>query len=190
MKTAIIVHGMSSKEEYYKESNPSFSNDHWLPWIQRQLLLHDVLAQAPEFPKPYEPEYSQWCSVFEQFHINEDTILIGHSLGAGFLVRWLSETKQRVGTVVLVAPFLDPDHDEVKSDFFNFQINSELRSRTKGLHVFVSSDDDQEILTSVDQLKSTILNIQIHQFTGRGHFTIDSMKTVQFPELGAVVCRG
>lgn len=187
MKTAILVHGMSSKAEYYKESNPASSNDHWLPWIQRQLLFRDILAQVPEFPRPYDPDYAQWCSVLEQFHIDEKTVLIGHSLGAGFLVRWLSESKKQVGTVVLVAPFLDPDHGEVSPDFFDFTIDPSLGGRTDGLHVFVSSDDDQEIITSVEQLRDAIPEIQAHEFSDKGHFTIEDMKTIEFPELLHVV---
>lgn len=187
MKNAIIIHGMSSKEEYYKESNAASSNDHWLPWIQRQLLLQDTLAQAPEFPRAYDPVYSEWKAVLDQFSINEETILIGHSLGAGFLVRWLSEFTGNVGTVVLVAPFLDPDHDEVSPGFFDFTIDPALIDRVNALHIFVSSDDDQEILTSVDLLKQAIPNIQLHEFSDQGHFTLDNMKTPVFPELRNVV---
>jgi hypothetical protein len=37
MKTAIIIHGMPSTEEYYDVNRPASSNCHWLPWIQKQL---------------------------------------------------------------------------------------------------------------------------------------------------------
>lgn len=109
MKTAIILHGMPSKKEYYNPSSKAQSNKHWFPWIQRQLILRDILAQTPELPEPYEPVYEKWCSIFDQFKIDEETILIGHSCGAGFLVRWLSEHKVNVSKVILVAPFLDPE---------------------------------------------------------------------------------
>jgi len=39
MKNAIILHGQSSKAEYYGEQFPSMSNAHWLPWLQGQLLM-------------------------------------------------------------------------------------------------------------------------------------------------------
>lgn len=187
MKTAIILHGMPSKEEYFNSDSPSQSNKHWLPWIQRQLILSGVLAQTPELPEPYEPVYEKWCSVFEQFTIDQETVLIGHSCGAGFLVRWLSENKTKVGKVILVAPFLDPDHDEVKSDFFNFIIDKTLIDRTKGLHILFSKDDEQEILTSVEILRSAFPGANFHALTGRGHFTFSDMKTVEFPELKAVI---
>ena len=85
MKTAIIIHGRPSKEEYFEKMQDSPSNAHWLPWIQHELLLAGVLAQAIEMPKPYEPTYDGWKSVFERFDVNEETMLIGHSCGGG---RW------------------------------------------------------------------------------------------------------
>ncbi len=183
MKTAIILHGMPSKEGYYNPTRNSQSNEHWLPWIQRQLILKSILTQTPELPEPYEPVYEKWLDIFEQFHIDENTILVGHSCGAGFLVRWLSENKMKVGKVALVAPFLDPNRDEVKSDFFHFDIDPLLIDRTDGFKIFYSKDDDKEILTSVEQIKNSIPNIQIEEIAGKGHFTFKDMKTDKFPEL-------
>jgi len=41
-------------------------------------------------PKPYGANYSykEWVMEFERFDTNKETILIGHSTGGGFLVRW------------------------------------------------------------------------------------------------------
>ncbi len=59
MKTAIIVHGMPPKEEYFNSAYPSQSNKHWIPWIQKQLILNGILAQTPEMPEPYDPDYTK-----------------------------------------------------------------------------------------------------------------------------------
>ncbi len=182
-RTAIILHGMPSKEEYFDATTPAQSNNHWLPWLQKKLTVNNILAQTIELPEPYEPVYEKWLGVFKQLHVDEDTILIGHSCGAGFLVRWLSENKIYTGKVALVAPFLDPDHDEVKSSFFEFTIDSTLVERTKGVVIFNSTNDDQEIHTSVQQLKETITNIEYVELENRGHFTLGGMKTEKFPEL-------
>lgn len=183
MKTAIILHGMPSKKEYFNSKSPSQSNKHWLPWVQRQLILRGVLAQTPELPEPYEPVYEKWLKVFEQFKIDVNTSLIGHSCGAGFLVRWLTENNIKVGKVALVAPFIDPNHNEVKSDFFDFEIKKDLSKQTKGLCVFYSKDDDRYILTSVEQILASDKAIQARVFENKGHFTLNDMKTDQFPEL-------
>ncbi|OGD31923.1 hypothetical protein A3C91_00655 [Candidatus Azambacteria bacterium RIFCSPHIGHO2_02_FULL_52_12] len=182
MKTAIILHGMPSKEEYFNSQSPAQSNKHWLPWIQRELILKNILTQTPEFPEPYEPDYKKWCSVFERLLIDENTILIGHSCGGGFLVRWLSEHKVKVGKVVLVAPWIDPEH-ELKTGFFDFEIDENMAERTAGLIIFFSANDDGDILTSVQQLRAKLKNVQIKKFVDYGHFTSSDMKTDQFPEL-------
>lgn len=182
MKSAIILHGMPSKEEYYDLETASPSNSHWIPWLQKQLLSHDILAQTPELPLPFEPVYEDWLAVFNKIQIDEQTILIGHSCGAGFLVRWLTETNIKVGKVALVAPFLDPNHNEVHPTFFDFKIDQNLVSKTQGLRIFNSTDDSESIMESVKKLQ-TINHIQISEFTNKGHFTLGDMKTEKFPEL-------
>jgi hypothetical protein len=188
MKTAIIIHGWSSKEEYFDPKIPSSSNKHWLPWLQKQLILKGILAQTPELPEPYDLVYEKWCSIFERFEITPETMLIGHSAGAGFLVRWLSENKVKVGRVVLVAPFLDPER-VITTRFFDFEMDEDMASRTDGLSVFFSSDDEESVLTSVKQLRAELKNLQVKEFVDKGHFTFDDMKTEEFsfPELRDVL---
>ncbi len=179
MKTAIILHGKPPREEYFDEATPSPSNLHWLPWLQKQLLLKGVLAQTPELPEPYSPVYATWRSVFEQLRIDKNTTLVGHSCGAGFLLRWLSELRVETGKVALVAPFLDPNRNKVETNFFSFEINENLAARTGGMNVFFSTDDGPDILTSVGLIKSGLKDVKITQFSNRGHFTF----TETFPEL-------
>jgi predicted alpha/beta hydrolase family esterase len=187
MQTAIIIHGFPSKEEYFDPTFPAESNSTWIPWVQRQLIVNGILAQTPEMPEPYAPSYEKYCMLFERFAIDADTILVGYSGGAGFLVRWLSEHKVKVGKVVLAAPFLDPDHDEVPCDFFKFTMDESLVERTDGVSIVYSDDDDQEILTSVEQIRSGIKKVHVKELTGLGHLTFRQMKRVEFPEMMAII---
>lgn len=182
MKTAIILHGKPSKKGYFDPQRGAQSNEHWLPWIQRKLLLAGILAQAIELPEPYEPVYADWKSVFEQFEVDEETMLIGHSCGGGFLVRWLSENKVKVGKVVLVAPWLDPDH-ELNTGFFSFEIDLDVPKRTKGLTIFNSDDDENSIQKSVVLLKSKWPDAKLIELANMGHFVFGDMNTQEFPEL-------
>ena len=181
MKNAIILHGMPSKEEYFDLNISSPSNSHWLPRIQKQLLVKGYNAQTPELPNPFEPEYVSWKKIFELFPVTSETILIGHSCGAGFLVRWLSENKIRFGKVILVAPWIDLNK-ELANGFFEFEIDSEMANRSESMHVIFSNDDDDEIISSVEKLKE-IKNMQVHEFEKMGHFTSGSMGTNEFPAL-------
>jgi len=173
---------MPSREEYFDPTSLSPSHNHWFSWLQKQLLLNNILTQTPEMPTPFKAKYEEWRAVLNQFEINEDTILVGHSLGAGFLVRWLSENAVSVGKVVLVAPWLDPDK-ELETGFFEFIIDAKIAEKTKNLTVFISDDDDQEELTSVDTLKREVQNLNVIEFTGKGHFILQHMGTDEFPEL-------
>lgn len=184
MKNAIILHGMGSKEEYYSPDYPSGSNSHWFPWLQKQLLIRDILAITPEMPYNFAPDYAVWSREFERFDITPETILVGHSCGGGFLVRWLSEHKDvRVGKVVLVAPWLDPCREDT-TDFFDFEIDPSLESRTKGLTIFESDNDDVSgVAPSVSLIREKVLNSKYVLLSNRGHFCFNDMGTVEFPEL-------
>ncbi|MCF7843844.1 alpha/beta hydrolase [Candidatus Gracilibacteria bacterium] len=182
MKSAIILHGMPSKEEYFNCDRSSQSNSHWLPWLQQQLIVNGVLTQTPELPEPYLPVYEEWCKVFEQFTIDEDTTLVGHSCGAGFLLRWLSENKIEVGKVVLVAPWFDPVK-EIQNNFFDFEIDRDILQRVEVMSIFVSSDDEKTVLDSVEIITKQLPQVEVKRFEGKGHFTFGDMKTEKFPEL-------
>jgi predicted alpha/beta hydrolase family esterase len=186
MKTAIILHGMPDRKGYNNPLNDAESNCHWLPWIQKQLTVHHILAQTPELPEPYAPDYEAWKRVFEQFLFDEETLLIGHSCGGGFLVRYLSENDIKVGKVVLVAPWLDPDKDHCP-EFFNFTIKRNLVASTAGVTILVSTDDDKDILDSVEKIKSECDDVEVKEFTDKGHFTLSQMGTKEFPELLKII---
>lgn len=182
MKNAIILHGKPGKEEYYDPDVPSCSNFHWLPWLQKQLLARDIHAHTPEVPDAWKPYYPTWQKEFERFDIAPETLLVGHSCGGGFLVRWLSEHKDtKVGSVVLVAPSLGVGWDD--TSFFDFEIDSELADRTRGLIIFGSDNDEPALVETAAKLRYTIRGSQYKEFKGYGHFTLGSMKTDKFPEL-------
>ncbi len=186
MKNAILVPGRPDKEEYYNPKYPTNSNNHWFPWLSKQLQIHDIFAVAVEIPEPYSPSYDVWKREFERFDISPETILVGHSCGGGFLVRWLSENRDRnVGKVVLVAPWINPENNPVSdtADFFNFEIDPNLVSRTAGVTIFNSDNDQETIHQSVLIIRDTVNNITYKEFPNKGHFCSEDLKTVEFPEL-------
>lgn len=67
--------------------------------------------------------------------------------------------------------------------FNDLEIDGNLAERTTSVTEFISLDDDQEMLTTLDILKSKIKGLEIKEFTDKGHFCINDMKTEEFPEL-------
>jgi uncharacterized protein len=111
-------------------------------------------------------------------------ILVGHSCGAGFFVRWLTEhTNVSVEKLVLVAPWLDPDQT-LGTGFFEFEIDPRLISRVGEFHIFHSSDDPYaDVQASVATLVRVFPTAIQHAYDAMGHFCREEMKTEAFPDL-------
>lgn len=184
MKKAILLHGWSDKSEYYDSSLPSASNHQWHPWLQKQLQLHDIDAQTPEVYMGWRLEYDDWRQAFERYQPDENTMLVGHSCGGGFIVRWLTENPNvRVGKVVLVAPWLNPDNYEPDTKFFEFTINPRIVDQTQGLTIFESDNDMDTVKASVALLRDTLQDVEYKTFHNKGHFCIEDLGGNEFPEL-------
>jgi predicted alpha/beta hydrolase family esterase len=181
MKNVILLHGKPDKSEYYNPMLPSVSNANWHPWVQQQLSIRDIPSQTPEMPNSWKPHYPTWQKEFERYDITPDTILVGHSCSGGFLVRWLSEHKDvRVGKVILVAPSLG--NGWVEDDFFKFDMDPDLATRTNGLIMYGSDNDSDGIKQSIQTFRSIIKDINYREFSGYGHFCYEDIGS-GFPEL-------
>ncbi|KKQ96342.1 MAG: hypothetical protein UT42_C0035G0002 [Candidatus Falkowbacteria bacterium GW2011_GWA2_39_24] len=188
MKNAIILHGGPSKQEYYDPKMPSMSNAHWIPWLQGQLLKAEIATATPEVPHSFDRNWEIWNKEVERFDITPETILIGHSTGAGFWIKYLSiHPDVRIGKVILVAPWLDPDHEHTKNFFDDFEIDSNLVSRTKGITILYSDDDQESVLKTVEIIRQKVNGITYKEFHNYRHFCIEDMKTVEFPELLQII---
>ncbi len=184
MKNAILLHGGPSKEEYYDPKMPSMSNAHWFPWLQGQLLKHNISAVTPEVPHSFDRNWSTWLKEFERFDITPETILVGHSTGGGFIVKYLSiNPTVKVGKVILVAPWLDPDKEHTKNFFDDFEIDPDFGARTKGVTIFNSDNDQASVLKTVKILRDKVKNVDYREFSGKGHFTERDLNSKEFPEL-------
>ena len=187
MKNVIFVHGRPSRRESFliKSIGLKYSTFSWARWLEKQLKKHGYEFNAPDMPKAYDPKWHLWVEKVEQFKIGTGTILVGHSTGAGFWVRYLSEHPDlEVDRVILVAPWLGYDYGAPPTDFFEgYEIDPNIAKRTKGLVVFYSDNDFDAIKKSIAKLRSTLKNAKYKEFRGYGHFTLTDMKTRKFPEL-------
>lgn len=184
MTNAILVHGWNTEEEFFDQNKPTASNDHWFPWLTKQLMVKGIKVDAPEMPQYTLSTYESWKKEFERFDILPDTILIGHSCGAGFILRYLSECESKFGKVYLVAPWLGLNFGhEFNADFFSFDFDENLARKTNGI-TLISSDDDFDVIhDSIKIIKDNVNEITYLPMQGKGHFTRTSLGTDAFPEL-------
>jgi hypothetical protein len=72
--------------------------ENWFAWLQGKLEgnVHNVIV--PQFPTPEGQSLEAWLKVLEPYResIDQDTILIGHSLGGIFLLRLLERFKRPI----------------------------------------------------------------------------------------------
>lgn len=185
MNNAILVHGWASKNEFYNPDYPTGSNSHWFPWLTKQLMIRDIYTVAVEMPNGFYPEYDVWKHEFERFDITENTILVGHSCGGGFLVRWLSENDVKVGKVILAAPWIgdDPGDEPFDATFFDFTIDPNIAQKTQGLTIIHSTNDGDGVKKSVKTLVEQLQDIHSVELENKGHFTLKGLGTDAFPEL-------
>lgn len=192
MKKALILHGLCDDDEYYSSTEPSPSNNNWIPWLQKQLMLNDYNCQTPEVPFSYRGIYQDWFDTVDPLNIDEYTILIGHSAGCGFFFKWLSQNNKKVDKIFMVAPWLDPfnevnpynDRLENK-DFLQCDLVDDLNNRINEIHVLYCNDDPVSgVKETVDIVMDKYpLISRLHNFDGLGHFSSASRGTDIFPEI-------
>ena len=82
----------------------------------------------------------------------------------------------------LVAPWLNVEREE-DTDFFEFEIDPAIVSRTSGFTVFTSDNDRREALNSAALLREKLPDAVLRVFPGYGHFALKDLGTEAFPEL-------
>ena len=129
MKNAIIIHGCPSNAEKAMNPETRTYDKHWIPWLKRELAGRGIKAEAPLMPNPWQPVYEDFKKEFEKYPVSEDTILVSHSCGCAFLVRWLGDSKQKIDKLVLVAPWKIPDKDDdFREAFYEYPIDETIKS--------------------------------------------------------------
>jgi pimeloyl-ACP methyl ester carboxylesterase len=189
MKKAIILHGISKDKEFVAEHDLPVTTWHWLGWLQQKFNLANVSCQNPLLPHSWFPDkkYEDDTEVFSQFKVDEDTQLIGWSMGTTFLFRWLYEHPElKAKHLVLLAPHLNPNKI-LPDGYFDNQIPMDLMDRFERVDMFYSTDDPVPgIVESAERLMELFPNINVHKFEKHGHFQMQAMGTREFPELWEV----
>ncbi len=182
MKNAILLHGWVTLDEFGDVDRPTPSNSHWIPWLSKQLMLRDVHTVAVEMPKADLPVYEDWKHEFERYDVTPETILVGHSCGAGFLARYLSEKPEvMASTLVLVAPSLGLSWDD--RSFFNFEFSGTMVNRVDNIVIIYAEDDRQYIQEAVKIYAQKLPTAKLVTLKTGGHLTYKEMGKTDFPEL-------
>jgi predicted alpha/beta hydrolase family esterase len=147
------------------------------------LSKRGIKTENPLMPEPWYPDYSKFKKEFEKYKVTENTILIGHSCGCAFLVRWLGDSKKKINKLILVAPWKIPrKNDKYKKAFYGFDIDKTIKSRVKEIVIFTANNEEPDGKKSL-KIFHKALGGKIIQLKGRGHYILEDMGTKRFPEL-------
>lgn len=179
----VIIHGCPSDAEKAMDPARRTYDKHWIPWTKQKLEERGIQTETPLMPEPWSPQYDAYSSALERFPISEDTVLVGHSCGCAFLVRWLGDSKRAVKKLILVAPWKIPDEgDDIKKAFYEYPIDVSIKDRVSDIVIFTSDDEEDDGKVSARMFHNA-LGGRLIELKGRGHYTLEDMGTEEFPEL-------
>lgn len=179
----VIIHGCPSNAEKAMDPETRTYDKHWIPWTKKELSSNGIKTEAPLMPEPWKPDYNKFKKEFEKNKVDENTVLIGHSCGCAFLVRWLGETKQKISKLILVAPWkFYTGKDKSRKEFYGYPIDETIKSRVKEVIMFTADDEEADGKKSLE-IYHKALGGKVIELKGRGHYIFGDMGTEEFPEL-------
>ena len=166
-----------------------YPEENWFPWMKEKLEAKGCKVIVPQFPTPpiVPAKILEWFEVLKKYeeYINEDTILIGHSLGGKFLLRILEKLKHSVkaaffiGTPIGITPIANNERDNAFTDN-NFDWKN-IKNKAKHFDVFQSDNDPFVSLGNGEQLAKN-LGVELTFIPNAGHFNAPA-GYLSFPDL-------
>ncbi len=188
-KQLIHIHGGSPYDSYedYIESLEEkviedplkvFSNE--LSWSRRYIeFLHDDWQVIrPDMPCSNNAKYIEWKIWFEKYipFLQNNIILVGHSLGATFLAKYLSTHTLPV-TIEQIHFVAGAYTCEADFDLHNIDMQL-VQKQCKNIRIYHSKDDFIVPYSASDMFLQALPKATLVTFTDRGHFL-----QAEFPEL-------
>ena len=154
-------------------------------WMKSKLEEKGYSFIIPEMPNPEKPEINAWINKLnEVVDTNENTYLIGHSVGCQGVLRYLEklDEKIKVKGVILIAPWMNLDEKtieeegeeakEIAKPWIETPIDWEkVKSHIDNQVVCIFSDNDPYIPLSETDLFKEKLDAKIIIEKEKGHFT-------------------
>jgi len=179
----VIVHGCPGRKEEVMDVSKRTYDKHWIPWAKERLEELGIDTKVPLMPNPWAPVYEDFKKEFEKYFVSENTVLVGHSCGTAFLVRWLGDTKQKIKKLILVAPWkITTKEDEFRPAFYSYRIDETIKSRVGEVVMFTADNEEENGKKSLE-IYYKALGGRVIELKGRGHYIFRDMDAEEFPEL-------
>ncbi len=184
----VFIHGGETFPDYahyidWLQSESTFDperNDRrsrrWHRQLESALPGWEILR--PQMPNDLNAQYLEWSIYFKKVipHIREGAVLVGHSLGGTFLLKYLSQERMPISltSIHLVAPSFGVEH----TSFTVSEDISFIARDAKYCTVHHATDDRVVPYAESETGVSRISGAQLLTYEHRGHFLDET-----FPEL-------
>ena len=174
---AVIIHGTYGSPE-----------GNWFPWLANELRQRNLEVLIPHFPTPEGQTLENWLAVFrkEVGELTPQTILIGHSMGAGMICRVLEKNSIRIGASVLVSGWeglLDSEEfDPLIKSFYLEPFDYQTIKNNLGTALVYHGTDDPYVPISMAQEFAANLETELTEVANGGHLNAES-GYLEFPLL-------
>jgi predicted alpha/beta hydrolase family esterase len=170
-KRVLFVHGAGG----YEEDKELVAN------------LRDALGAAydvryPKMPEQDSPQYEAWKDQIarELTALDGDVILVGHSLGASILLKYLSEEKVEkpiAGLFLVAPPYWGAEDWEVSEYELRRDFAAKLPKELPA-YFYHSRDDEWVPFVHLALYAEKLPQATIREFDGRGHQFNDNLSEV------------
>lgn len=171
---------MSINVLFIHSAGPQSGDEGSAPFVKnlRQSLGPNYNINAPIMPDPDEPSYKKWKPELDK-HLNNTSpaILIGHSLGASILLKYLSEEKQpisSVGLFLVATPFWGNEDWDVSEFLLRDKFSAFLPDTLK-IYLYQSQDDEVIPAEHLSRYINAIPTAEVRRSDGHGHTFKDGL---------------
>lgn len=190
MKQVLLIHGGDVFETYeeslnYLKNRKIDFEKHGLKKKYWEDKLADRLGAEyqiirPEMPNKRNARYEEWKIWFEKFFpfLNDELILVGSSLGALFVAKYLAENTfpKKLKAVFLIAgPFGDNPPEFRLLDFSLPPGLEKLGQQAEKIFLYHSKNDDTVPFQSLSKYQQALPKATVRVFEDRGHFNIEEL---------------
>lgn len=161
----------------------------WFPWLKSELAKFKVECLAPQYPTPQNQSLNAWLDTFQKRtgSLKPTDILVGHSIGAPFVLRVLERSTVTVKAAFLVAGFARtlgklPEYDTLNASFVEPPFDwAAIKERAALFKVYIG-DNDPYVTLAHGREVSGALGVEPVVIKNGGHLNAESGFTA-FPLL-------
>lgn len=161
----VLLHGFTA--------NP---DSDFYPWLKNKLEKLGHRVQVPKLPNTDKPtEEEQVNFVLDNVKFDENTVVLGHSLGSVVAMKVLEKLNKKIAGLILAGGFVDTefkDHDRNFDKTFNWNFDfDKIKSNTGFIKVLHDKNDDAITYEQAQRLANA-LGVPIEEFiANESHFT-------------------